>query len=592
MRAKIKQLHAEMQREPHIQDALVGLRTSIRRTFVWMGIREILVVLSGVPLMFFFQEAVKGTEGKLINYAYIGLAFSALKALTVVSESFVGVEQNDVDHRFWRVMWSYGHLKILRQSMKWHVANGTGERESIVGKNISRFSELFVELLFRTTPATLRIIITTIVMYFVHWMFGLYMTVVIIACVIVNIRNNKLFEPLREEYHKRMKEVERYGSELNSLAVLIRTVGMEEVYSLRNDQLLGKFAVDETPRHRKFERGIRVQNMTVSAFQAAFIVLIGYMIVVMQDPSITPGVLAMVVEWKGKAESQFGDYNRLLHLLGKGKESLRELVDFVLLKPDVTNAMIPTTIEHPEGKVVFKDITFTHAGAGEPVICGFNLEIQPNTAVAFVGPSGCGKSTILSLATRNYDPDGGQVLIDNIDVRDLDSIWYRNQLVAVVSQKVELLDGTVADNIRMARPEASDADVIAAATAAGAHDFITRMSDGYNSRIGENGVMLSGGQRQRIAIARALVMKPRILILDEATSSLDAMSQAEVQRTINQLMADRVCTILIVAHRLSTIRSADKIVMMDEGKVIDSGTHTELMNRSEKYREMYSEEQE
>ncbi len=162
----------------------------------------------------------------------------------------------------------------------------------------------------------------------------------------------------------------------------------------------------------------------------------------------------------------------------------------------------------------------------------------------------------------------------------------RNQRIAYVSQQVELFGGTVADNIRFARPQASDDEVVAAAKAASAHDFIMSRPDGYSSRIGENGLKLSGGQRQRLAIARALLMKPSVLVLDEATSALDAATQAEVQATLDGLMRARACTIVIVAHRLSTVRGADKLVVLSNGRIEAQGSHQDLILTSPSYKRM------
>jgi len=194
--------------------------------------------------------------------------------------------------------------------------------------------------------------------------------------------------------------------------------------------------------------------------------------------------------------------------------------------------------------------------------------------VALVGPSGSGKTTLGALLPRLYDVNEGRILLDDVDIRDY-SLKALRQGVAVVQQESFLFSGTIRDNLVYGKPDASDAEMIAAAQAANAHEFISVLPDGYNTHLGERGVNLSGGQRQRLSIARALLKDPRILILDEATSALDAESEVLVQQALNRLMRGRTC--LIIAHRLSTVRNADTIVVLQHGRVVEQGRHDELM---------------
>jgi ATP-binding cassette subfamily B protein len=211
-----------------------------------------------------------------------------------------------------------------------------------------------------------------------------------------------------------------------------------------------------------------------------------------------------------------------------------------------------------------------------PVLRDLSLTVRAGRRVALVGPSGAGKSTIVSLLLRFYDPDSGRVLIDGRDARDYPLRCLREQ-TAVVPQDVLLFGGTIADNIAYGRPGAGPAEVEAAARRANAHDFIAGFPDGYQTVVGERGVQLSGGQRQRVAIARAILRDPAILILDEATSSLDSESESLVQQALDALMQGR--TSVIIAHRLSTVRRADCIYVVKEGEVVEAGTHAELLAR-------------
>ncbi len=218
-----------------------------------------------------------------------------------------------------------------------------------------------------------------------------------------------------------------------------------------------------------------------------------------------------------------------------------------------------------------------------PVLRQLVLRIEPGEAVALVGPSGSGKSTIASLVGRLYDPRGGAVLLDGVDLRTLNPNWLRRQ-IGVVAQEPILFSGTIADNIRYARPEATDEEVVTAARAANAHEFVERFPEGYRTLVGERGVQLSGGQKQRVAIARAVLKNPRILILDEATSALDSESEHLVQEALDRLLEGR--TTLIIAHRLSTVLGADRVFVLEHGEIVQTGSHGALMASDGLYRRL------
>lgn len=250
-----------------------------------------------------------------------------------------------------------------------------------------------------------------------------------------------------------------------------------------------------------------------------------------------------------------------------------EILDTEPLQGDKENAI---ELQVNGGEIEFKDVSFRYPDS-ELVLNGVCFTAQAGKTTAIVGPSGAGKSTIISLVPRFYDPESGSVLIDGVDIEDVTKSSLRKNL-AYVSQQPWLFEGTIRDNIRYGLPEASDEDIEEAAKLAYAHEFILEQPQGYDTPVGENGITLSGGQRQRLSIARALVRNAPILILDEATSSLDNESEAAVQKALDKAMNGR--TVLVIAHRLSTIAKADKIVVMETGKVVEEGSHSELSGQS------------
>jgi subfamily B ATP-binding cassette protein MsbA len=261
-----------------------------------------------------------------------------------------------------------------------------------------------------------------------------------------------------------------------------------------------------------------------------------------------------------------------------GAERLFRVLDMEEETPDRPNARAMTGLSH---SICFRDVHFDY-GEGE-ILHGIDLEVQPGEVIAFVGRTGTGKSTLMDLLLRFHEPTSGSIEIDGIDLRDLQRNSFLDH-VAVVTQEPFLFDETIAENIRYGRPDASDEEVREAAAAASAHEFIDQLPEGYATPVGEFGLRLSGGQRQRVTIARAILCNPAILVFDEATSALDAKTERAVQVAIEALRGQR--TIFLIAHRLTTIRHADRIVVLDEGRIADIGDHDTLMSRPGIYREL------
>jgi ATP-binding cassette subfamily B protein len=251
--------------------------------------------------------------------------------------------------------------------------------------------------------------------------------------------------------------------------------------------------------------------------------------------------------------------------------------------PKMTSPPDAPPLPAGEGRVELRGVEFAYTDGAEPILRGIDLDIEAGRTVAVVGGTGSGKTTLVSLIPRLYDPTAGSVLVDGVDIRDVDLAALRRE-IAMVSDDPFLFSANVRENVAYARPDASDEDIRQAARQAGIHDFIETLPEGYDTLIGERGLTVSGGQRQRIAIARALLRDPRILILDDATSSVDATTEAEIKNALRGLMRAR--TTFIIGHRLSTIALADEIVVLEDGRVAARGSHDELVESSPLYREI------
>jgi subfamily B ATP-binding cassette protein MsbA len=297
--------------------------------------------------------------------------------------------------------------------------------------------------------------------------------------------------------------------------------------------------------------------------------------------------LGVIIAFLGLVGELYAPMNRISDMntvLNNSLAAIERVFEVFDIQPDVQEKPGAVRLPRLEGRVTFEDVTFGYQ-PDTPALRDISLDIVPGEVVALVGASGAGKSTLVQLIPRFFDPQQGRILVDGTDVRDVKLRSLRNQ-IGVVAQETLLFSGTVRENLHYGKPGASEEEMIAAARAAHAHDFICELSEGYDTLLGERGARLSGGQKQRIAIARAFLSDPRILILDEATSALDSESEALIQEALNELMKGR--TNIVIAHRLSTILGANRIAVMQNGRVLDCAPHRVLLGRCAAYANLYN----
>lgn len=324
---------------------------------------------------------------------------------------------------------------------------------------------------------------------------------------------------------------------------------------------------------------------TVMAFISDFlyfvIVLVGGIFFI--KGRIDPGEFAAFILYIGMFLTPIQKITYLFEQFQEGMTGFARFSEIMDLEEECDTGT--DILSNTEGNIEFEGVTFSYASAKEKlVVSNLNLSVPSGKTVALVGPSGGGKTTLCNLIPRLYDVDSGRITVDGKDIRDFTLKSLRSS-IGIVSQNVFLFDGTIKENIAYGNPNATDDEIISAAKRANIHDFVMTLDGGYDTQVGERGIKLSGGQRQRVAIARVFLKNPSILILDEATSALDNVTEMQIQKSLEELSRGR--TVLVVAHRLSTVKNADKIVVIDKSGIIEEGTHSELVALGGEYAELY-----
>ena len=365
--------------------------------------------------------------------------------------------------------------------------------------------------------------------------------------------------------------------------------GIRAVKSFGNERLeLEKFEEGNGQFLKSKKKTYKILGQFFSGMTALFelikvVVLVAGIYLLLQNQLTQNDLLTFILYLNAVIEPIFklGNFTEMFQ---NGYSGYSRFLEMMAISPDIADKDGAISLDKAEGSIEFRNVSFGY-NDNESVLSNINLKIDKGEYIAIVGPSGAGKTTICSLIPRFYELTDGQILIDNIDIRDIKLKDLRNQ-VGIVQQDVYIFAGTIAENIAYGKENASMEEIIKAAKAANAHDFIMELNDGYDSDIGQRGVKLSGGQKQRISIARVFLKNPAILILDEATSALDNASEKIVQQSFESLAENR--TTLVIAHRLSTIRNAKRILVCTENGIVQDGTHTQLMNEDGIYKELNS----
>ena len=488
----ISDLRRVARENPYIAEHLPLLRRLLYRTIGWMIICEIAIVLMVFPSKFF----VDGLNQHIKPAYLLGIA-ALLLALKLTSTRVYGrmdIVRNSFRYLLKAALWGEAHRKELELSTAWHVQHGTGEKESIIEKNMEKVDDLVYSSINQAFVIIFRITFTSIAMFFIGWQFGV-LSLTTLACYLLVIRKNEPFlRPMREEYHSESKELERMGSELTKNWRVLKSFGLEVVAAARNMGRLLKFWGEETARHGDW-RGYMIKFDDVISFSEFFLLVLFVWLYAKAGMSV--GTVVLALGWMARIYSNYYNLTDFQHNLHMGMQAAKELIAILLTPPSVQQANVPIWNGPLRGKVEFHNVSFAYPNGQGNALQNISLVVEPNTVVALMGHTGSGKTTLASLLQREYDPTEGSILIDGVDLRELDYLKYR-QSIGVVHQQSVLFDATIGENIRISREFAAPGEERYAAEQAYAHEFIERLPQGYNTQVGEDGVLLSGGQRQRL----------------------------------------------------------------------------------------------
>ncbi|EGX60040.1 ABC transporter ATP-binding protein [Streptomyces zinciresistens K42] len=520
-------------------------------------------------------------EGRtgLLSLLALGMILSAV--LTSVFGVLQTLISTTVGQRVMHDLRTAVYGRLQRMSLAFFTRTRTGEVQSRIANDIGGMQATVTSTATSLVSNLTSVVATVVAMIVLDWRLTVVSLLLLPVFVWISRRVGNERKKITTQRQKQMATMAATVTESLSVSGILlgRTMG-------RSDSLTKAFA-DESERLVDLE----VRSNMAGRWRMAVI-------------TIVMAAMPAVIYWTAGAALQFGGpgvslgtivafvslqqglFRPAVSLLSTGVQIqaslalFQRIFEYLDLPVDITERDGAVRLDHVKGELRFEKVEFRYDGKSGPILDGIDLAVPAGGSLAVVGPTGAGKSTLGHLVPRLYDVTGGRITLDGVDVRDLDFDTLA-RAVGVVSQETYLFHASVADNLRFAKPDATDEELRAAAEAAQIHDHIASLPDGYDTVVGERGHRFSGGEKQRLAIARTILRDPPVLVLDEATSALDTRTEHAVQAAIDALSADR--TTITIAHRLSTVRSADRIVVLDAGRVAEQGTHEELLQREGRY---------
>ena len=470
--------------------------------------------------------------------------------------------------------------KIQRLSFSYHDQNQTGQLMIRATDDIEKVRLFIGQGLVQLAGAAILLVATLSLLLSTNWQLALVSMPILPAALIIFMIFGIVSQPLFAKVQARISDVNTVLQENLAGIKVVKAFAREQMQQEKFRVAAGNLLNQSLTVSRVFGFLFPVVLLVANLGQASVLYFGGKQIV---NGSLTLGEyqeFSLYLIYLFLPLAQFGI---IITQLGQASASAARIFEILDATSDVRDKPDAVTLPAVSGRVTFDSVTFKYPGGGDPVLSEVNFTVEPGQCVALLGATGSGKTTIINLLPRFYDPSSGSIMIDGLDLRSVTLDSLRSQ-IGIVLQETTLFSSTIRENIAFGRPNATLAEVQAAARAAAADDFIDAMPEGYDTPVGERGSTLSGGQKQRIAIARALLLNPRLLILDDATSSVDLQTESRIQAALDHLMRGR--TSFVIAQRISTVINADLILVLDRGKIVASGRHLDLLENNDLYAEI------
>jgi ABC-type multidrug transport system fused ATPase/permease subunit len=552
---------------------LLPLRKNIKKLFLLTVIFEMSRFIGPYILKHIIDLIVSFDPERIFDIVLLIFALFASGQLTSLIDYFL-------DKKIFRaIIYAERYLpvkaqeKMLFLSLNYHEKENTGNKVSKVDRGVDKIVNLLGNFFWDVAPTLTQAFLTMVILFFVDFRFGLLYLVIVPAFVFLSFKANKKVFPFRKKRHD---DYEKSSGMMAQSIININTVKsfvQEEREKKEYESVREKISKNTEKEFFVILKYGWGRNFIIDIGRLSILFLGVYFVYI---GNISIGSLVFVITISDKALISLFRISRLYDKIMESSEAIDRLYFLDKEKSNIKNPKNGYKPKKITGRIEFKNVSYAYDEARKNALEDVSLCINSGCVTALVGPSGGGKTTVAKMVYRHYDPLKGRVFLDDKDLRDYDLYAFRKH-IAIVPQEVEIFNSSIRGNISYSNPKASLKEIKAAARTANAEEFILNLSHGYDTLVGERGIKLSGGQRQRIGIARAILANPKILIFDEATSSLDSYSEKLIQEAMERISKNR--TMIIIAHRLSTIRRADKIIALENGRVVEQGGHIELANK-------------
>jgi len=532
----------------------------------------------GITLAELTRAGQNAVQALLISGLLI-VVFAAIRGLFAFAQAYMGerVSQNvafDMRNDLF--------ARIQRLSFSYHDRNHTGQLMVRATDDVEKVRTFIGQGLLMATSALVLMVGAIVILFTLNPRLTLVVLPILPAALLLFMAMGSQARPMFELVQRRLSALNAILQENMAGIKVVKAFSREAEQEKRFRRAADDFMFQILKVMRLMTFLMPLVFFIASAGQAAILYFGGRQIIL---GTLTLGEWQTFSLYLAFVFIPVAQLGFIITQMSQASASATRIFEITDARSDVTDAQEATSLPQVRGRVEFENVTFRYFGGGKPVLDRVSFIAEPGQQVALLGRTGSGKSTIINLIPRFYDPTEGEIRIDGHDIRQVTLESLRGQ-IGIVLQESTLFSGTIRDNIAFGRTDAGQDEIVQAAQAAAAHEFIMELPDGYDTPVGERGITLSGGQRQRLAIARALLLDPRILILDDSTSSVDLQTEWRIQQALTRLMQDR--TSFIIAQRISTVLNADQILVLDEGAILARGRHEELLESSEIYAEIYS----